>query len=165
MDYKRAILNFNFVIPGTLAGMARPGLVDPLEEDLAFLRIEGIKAILSLSETPLEKSLVLENGFSYLHVPINDFTAPKIEQVEQSIDFIDRTVNSENGSVVVHCGAGCGRTGTMLACYLVKAGETAEQAIQKVRRVRPCSIETDSQKALVYHYEEHLKHKTSAGQS
>ena len=163
MDYKRAILNFNFVIPNALAGMARPGLVDPLEEDLSFLRVEGIKAILSLSEAPLQEPLVLDSGFSYLHVPINDFTAPRIRQVEECMDFIERMLSSENGPVVIHCGAGCGRTGTMLACYLVKTGETAEHAIQQVRRMRPCSIETDSQKALVYQYEEHLKYKTSEG--
>ena len=157
MDYKKAILNFSFVIPGQVAGMARPGLNSPLVEDLAFLRHQGIRAILSVSETPLEENLVHGNGFSYLHVPIDDFTAPTLEKVEKCVDFIERMVSIEDRPVVVHCGAGCGRTGTILACYWVSGGTSADEAIQMVRSSRPCSIETESQKALIYQYEEHLK--------
>lgn len=162
MEYKRAILNFSFVIPRALAGMARPGVLDRLDEDLDFLRMEGIKAILSLSETPLDEEQVRRSGFSYFHSPVNDFTAPTIKKVEQCMAFLERMVEAENKPVAVHCGAGCGRTGTLLACYLVKRGATAERAIEDIRSKRPCSIETDGQKALVYHYEEHLKYRPSA---
>jgi atypical dual specificity phosphatase len=162
MDYKRAILNFSFVVPGALAGMAKPGLSGPLEEDLAFLRTEGIKAILSLSETPLEESILRKSGLAYLHVPVDDFTAPTIEQVETCMEFIERMLYAENRPVVVHCGVGCGRTGTMLACHFVRKGRTAEEAIEDTKAVRPCSIETDGQRALVYHYEEYLKYRPTA---
>lgn len=153
MDYRKAILNFSFVIPNTVAGMARPALA----EDLAFLGRQGIKAILSVSETPLEANLVRKHGFSYLHVPIDDFTAPTIEKVEKCVGFIERMVSIEDRPVVVHCGAGCGRTGTILACYWVSRGISADEAIEMVRSARPCSIETESQKELIYQYEEHLK--------
>jgi atypical dual specificity phosphatase len=159
MDYRRAILNFSFVAPGALAGMARPGGAGSLAEDLAFLKIEGIGAIISLSETPLKESLLCENGISYLHVPIDDFTAPTIEQVEQCMEFIDRMMLDEDRAVAIHCGAGCGRTGTMLACHFVKMGKTAEQAIDETSIARPCSIETDGQRAVVYLYEEYLKYQ------
>jgi len=162
MDYRRAILNFSFVVPGALAGMARPGSAGSLAEDLAFLKIEGIEAIISLSETPLEKSLLRENGISYLHVPIDDFTAPTIEQVEQCMEFIDRMMFKQDRAVAIHCGAGCGRTGTMLACHFVKMGKTAEQAIDETGITRPCSIETDGQRAAVYLYEEYLKYQPQA---
>lgn len=160
MDYRRAILNFSFVVPGTVAGMSRPGQVNTLAEDLAFLKFEGIGAIVSLSETALEEDLIRQKGFSYLHVPVDDFRAPTIEQVEHCVEFMEQTTLVENKAVVVHCGAGCGRTGTMLACYLVKSGKTAEEAIESVMAMRPCSIETDGQKAMVYQYEEHLKYKS-----
>jgi len=51
--------------------------------------------------------------------------------------------------VVVHCAAGQGRTGTVLACALVHRGLSAEEAIRTVRRLRPPSIDTDSQEAFV----------------
>jgi len=95
-------------------------------------------------------------------VPIDDFTAPTITQVEQCMEFIERMAHNEDRPVAIHCGAGCGRTGTMLACHFVKMGKTAEQAIDEVRNSRPCSIETDGQRALVYHYEEYLKYQPPA---
>ena len=47
--------------------------------------------------------------------------------------------------VAVHCGAGLGRTGVVLAAYLVSKGMTAQAAIARVRRLRPHSIETEDQ--------------------
>ncbi len=162
MDYKRTILNFSFVMPGTLAGMGRPGVRAPLAEDLAFMKAEGIGAILSLSEIPLDEAALRESGLMRLHVPVQDFTAPTIEQVEQCMEFIERMAYVENRAVVVHCGAGCGRTGAVLACHFVKRGKSAEEAIDSTRHIRPCSIETDGQRGLVYRYEEHLKHQPPA---
>jgi len=157
MGYREAILNFSFVIPRVLAGMARPGATDSLAKDLAFLRSEGIGAVLSLTETALDPDTLEEIGLRHLHVPVRDFTAPTIEQVELCVDFIDRMTQGEDLPVAVHCGAGCGRTGTVIACYFVKTGKTAYEAIEATRSVRPCSIETDGQRAVIYAYEEHLR--------
>jgi atypical dual specificity phosphatase len=60
---------------------------------------------------------------------------------------------SNGAAVAVHCGAGLGRTGTLVACYLVAGGLSAEDAIAKVRRLRPGSIETAEQEAAVRTFE------------
>jgi atypical dual specificity phosphatase len=162
MDYRRAILNFSFVVPRVLAGMARPGASGSLDEDLAFLKAEGIGAVLSLTEIPLETSVLDKSGLMYLHVPVDDFTAPSIEQIELCMEFIQRMTQEEKRSVATHCGAGCGRTGTILACYFVKTGKAADQAIEITRSIRPCSIETDGQRVIIYNYEEYLKYQSPA---
>ena len=55
--------------------------------------------------------------------------------------------------MAVHCIRGMGRTGTMIACYLVKAyGMTGRTAINEVRRLRPGSIETKEQEQIVESY-------------
>ena len=54
--------------------------------------------------------------------------------------------------VGVSCHAGIGRTGTTLACYLVKKGRTAEKAMQEVAIKRRAGIETDDQKQAVRDY-------------
>ena len=52
----------------------------------------------------------------------------------------------------MHCYGGCGRTGTMLALYLVHTGYSGEEALKKIRIVRPCSVETEEQEKLILNY-------------
>jgi atypical dual specificity phosphatase len=52
----------------------------------------------------------------------------------------------------VHCQAGIGRTGTMLAAYLIGTGMSAEEAIAIVRRRNPHSVESDDQRTFLEQY-------------
>ena len=73
------------------------------------------------------------------------------------IDLIEVT-NKKGQAVGIHCRMGCGRTGTMLACYLVASeGYTANNAITETRNRRPHSIETEHQEQAVHDYEKSLK--------
>lgn len=58
-----------------------------------------------------------------------------------------------NMPVAVHCMAGLGRTGTILACFLAAREMPANNAIIIIREWRPGSIETFEQEAVVYKYE------------
>ena len=68
------------------------------------------------------------------------------------IEFIDEQVVQNQRPVVVSCYAGIGRTGTVLACYLVNRGAEPADAIDEVRRLRPRSVQTPEQEAAVYEY-------------
>jgi len=144
--------NFSFVIEKCLAGMERPGSNATLEEDLEFLKVQGIRGIVSLTQTPLKHTLVANYGFKYLHLPVEDFTPPALEQVQQFIGFLEEA-ETERCPVVVHCAAGQGRTGTLLACALVHKGASAVEAITALRTLRPHSIETSAQEMMVQDYE------------
>lgn len=154
--------NFSFVIPGVLAGMERPGTFAKLRDDCEFLKNHKISAIVSLTESPLENVYIEEFGFRYLHLPVADFTAPTVEQVDVFINF-QKQAEADGLATVVHCGAGLGRTGTMLACALVTRGYAAEAAIDKLRTLRPYSIETLEQEDCVRHYADVVAKRGAGG--
>ena len=154
--------NFSFVLPGRLAGMARPGTKAPLDEDLCFLRDQGIGAVVSLTPEPLDEGLVRAHGLDYLHVPVEDFTPPGPRQVDRFAAFADKELQAGR-AVAVHCGMGFGRTGTMLACYLVHDGLDPDEAIWQVRLLRPRSIETLAQERAVHAYADYRARRGGQG--
>ena len=81
---------------------------------------------------------------------------PAFDDLVKTVDFIhDRIVNDE--PVMVHCLAGLGRTGTILACYLIKYKKmSADDAIQKVREERPGSIQSFPQEEIIFQFAKSL---------
>jgi atypical dual specificity phosphatase len=148
---------FTIIVPGRLAVMGRPGMYSPLAADLDFLREKGVGALVSLTISPLEIKELSGAQMAYLHEPIRDFTAPSIEQLERIIGFIEDHHRERGRMVLVHCGAGLGRSGTVAACFLVHSGMAAGEAIARVRELRPFSVETAEQEQAVEAYAGHLQ--------
>jgi atypical dual specificity phosphatase len=138
---------FSWIDRPHLAASARPG--EP--EELAWLRQAGIQLLLTLSEDRVRRDWVDAAGLLVMHVPIIDMTAPTQEQLEQCVSALARA-RSQGMGVVVHCTAGLGRTGTILAAYFVHQGFTPTAAIARVRELRSGSIETNEQEEAVVEY-------------
>ncbi|XP_074643024.1 dual specificity protein phosphatase 23-like [Tubulanus polymorphus] len=143
---------FSWVIEGLLAALAFPSQPEHIE----YLKDNNIKHLVSLTAERIPKV----DGFpdiNWTHIPIKDFTAPTLPQVDEFVKLLDYA-KKENEAVAVHCAAGRGRTGTMIASYLIKEyGLPAEEAITKTRSLRPGSIETKDQEKLVHTYYDHIK--------
>jgi atypical dual specificity phosphatase len=131
---------FSWIDKPRLAAMARPDGV----EELAWLRAHGIQVLLSLTEDPPRRDWINEAGLLLMHVPVVDMEPPTQEQLDLCVSTINRA-NEHGMGVGVHCGAGLGRTGVVLACWFVTQGLNAKNAIARVRRLRPGSVETDEQ--------------------
>lgn len=135
---------FSWIEKPLLAALAQPDDRAQFE----WLRRQGIELLLTLTEDPPRRDWVNDAGLMLVHVPVVDMEAPAQDQLDRCVSTIQRAHDSNLG-VAVHCTAGLGRTGTVLACYFVTKGMTAKNAIARVRRLRPKSIETDEQAEAV----------------
>ncbi|MCD6383823.1 MAG: dual specificity protein phosphatase family protein [Thermoplasmata archaeon] len=140
---------YSVVMPGILAS-SLPTTREYLEE---VRRKEGVRTIISLTEDPLPKEI--RRGFHYYHIPIEDFSVPEEGQIWEFLEAMEESL--KEGGVLVHCFGGIGRTGTMLAIYLVWKGWKPEDAIEYLRSIRSGSVFTPAQEMLVYHFAEQMR--------
>ena len=84
--------------------------------------------------------------------------------MEQAPEFV-RFVNEQRKiqrPVAVHCEAGLGRTGTMLAVYLIAQGQSAETAIRRIREVEKSAVETPRQILFLEQFAKQSRSSTKA---
>ena len=133
----------------------------------------GIGAIFNLTE-PGEHShcgsgKVLEAGFTYTPEKVmtagikyfnfswKDMTAPSLEDALPILRTAVTELERES-KIFVHCHAGLGRTGLIIACVLVARDRiTADEAIEKVRANRPRALQTTSQMSFVREFAQQVR--------
>ena len=143
--------NFSWVIKENLAGSGIPTSVAEFD----WLLKQGISSIVTMTENALPADWTRQ--IDYLHVPTPDFTAPDMDKIDSAVDFIHNQIKNKK-SVMVHCAAGLGRAGTILACYHVKYLDySGLDAINKIRKERPGSIQSKVQEIAIALYEKHVK--------
>jgi protein-tyrosine phosphatase len=149
-----------WVIPGALAGTSMPfvhpdrhetpdAALDAFRDELPSLWKEGIRSIVCLLNMRSAEAAYTAAGFSFLCLPITDGLAPSMEQFQAFMEFT-RQRHALGHGVAVHCVAGIGRTGTMLAGHLITAGMNADDAIARVRSLRPGAVETFAQMRFLH---------------
>lgn len=116
-----------------------------------FRRLDhlGIRAIVSAYSVP-EECLSRLKRYAHLKLEIPDYHAPTLSQVQEFLGFVRRQ-RAQGNPVFVHCYAGCGRTGTLLAAaelVFYQAG-SGEEAIRRVRLREPCSLDSRIQEQFI----------------
>lgn len=154
---------FRWIVPFQLAAMSTPRN----EADIVHLaRSVGIRHVVTLTkEQPLALDWfpALPNAVVNTFLAVENYEAPSLAQIDLFIKIC-----CESTGVLVHCGGGKGRAGVMVACYLVAFGfrppppsplddwvqpaMAADEAIRTLRAIRPSSIETERQEAIVAAY-------------
>ncbi|KXN81893.1 Dual specificity protein phosphatase 23 [Leucoagaricus sp. SymC.cos] len=148
---------FRWIVPFQLAIMSTPRY----EEDIDALASPhiGIRHVLTLTEeTPLPSSWFKNKPITNTFLPVSNYHPPSIEQMDIIIQLLE---DNKKMLLLVHCGGGKGRAGTVIACYLATFGfmkpsfdisypkMAASDAISTLCSIRPGSIETSQQEAFV----------------
>jgi atypical dual specificity phosphatase len=107
---------------------------------LDWLERQGVAVLINLTERPYQ-----DPRFTIYEIPVRDGGAPGEREIARFCRLVDRELDAGR-KVYAHCLAGCGRTGTMMACYLVyRFRSEPGPAIARVRELRSGSIETAAQ--------------------
>jgi atypical dual specificity phosphatase len=131
-------MEFDWIEPNVFAVSHTPSRV----EDIRSLHERGIRAIVTLTERSLTESkgitpeLFEKLDILYLHAPVVDFRAPRLDRAWGVATFIEH-MTQDRRPVLMHCDAGIGRTGTMLHFYFMSLGIPLEDTKAIVETVRP----------------------------
>ena len=146
--------NFSWILQGSLAGSMGP--TD--RRHLIYFEQRDITAVVRMEENTISSE---PWGFTELLDPVPDFQAPSIEQIDRIVNFIEQQIETWERPTVVTCAAGIGRTGTILAAYLVNTGYDPDEAIDYIRQLRPGSIQTPDQENAVREYAEFVRERNA----
>jgi len=148
---------------GRIAGTPGPAY---MEWDIPRLRKMGFSVVVSLECSRLNTFEIQDAGFEHRKICVEDFTAPTFDQIDEFVGFVEAKV-AEGKKVLVHCYAGRGRTGTMLAAYLIAKGMSAEAAVREVRERALAAygpvrgVIEPEQEEILYRYEDRLRGSTA----
>ena len=153
---------FRWVKRGALGGCPRPGIVDEVEHDIEALRSIGVTVLVTLETEHVHRDAVAAAGIQPLHFPIEDMRAPTVAAAIEHCREIEERMTA--GDVVaLHCRAGMGRTGTMVAAQLIHEGATAVDAIEQARRIESRWIESAEEVRFLELFAEALRAESREG--
>ncbi len=150
---------FTWVRDARLAASGRPSSKSQVD----WLRDNGVTAILTLTEEPLPSDWT--RGLETHHISLKDHAPLSPPQMALGADYIASAL-SDGKVVVVHCLAGKGRTGCVLAAYMMAyEGKTARQALDELRSMRGGSVEGPQERNVLEFEAEAIKRRSSRAPS
>lgn len=147
---------FRWVDPGALAGTPGPGVIRDIKEDLRALARMGITTLVTMRTTPIPGGATEQFGIDNIYFPVRDMHAPEMAPTLELCQRLERHIH-EGGVVAVHCKAGLGRTGTLLAAVLILRGLDARSAIDQVRAVEPRYIQAERQEDFLFAFADYVQ--------
>jgi predicted ATP-grasp superfamily ATP-dependent carboligase len=117
-----------------------------------FLSLNGFDSILNLRSEFDDSNAHVALSY-YLRIPIDEFTAPTVDQLRRGVDFVSNVV-SRGSKVYIHCREGVSRAPLFAAAFLISNnGYTISEAIAKIKSARFFINILDNQLDVLREYE------------
>lgn len=102
------------------------------QEALMTIRGHGIEAIVNLCAECYDlHELEKDAGFDVWYVPVHDEDVPSMEELEKTLAWMAESLKAGK-KILVHCRFGIGRTGTIVAAFLMNEGCSFKEALAKM---------------------------------
>ncbi|KAM4721344.1 dual specificity protein phosphatase CDC14A isoform 2-T2 [Rhinophrynus dorsalis] len=138
--------DFNWIVPGKFLAFSGPHPKSKIENGyplhspeayFPYFRKHNITAVIRLNKKIYDAKRFTDAGFDHYDLFFVDGSTPSDGIVRRFLNLCEST----DGAIAVHCKAGLGRTGTLIACYIMKHYKfTHSEAIAWIRICRPGSI-------------------------
>ncbi len=132
----------------------------PFGRDVEGLYREGVRAVVNTCEEYAGPIIQYErHGIEQLRIPTTDFTHPRLKDVEQAVDFVQRHVDAGD-TVYIHCKAGRARSATVAICWLMKyRGYSMDEAQAELLNKRPHINPRLTERPVVRQFAESILHR------
>lgn len=155
---------FLWLLRGQLAGTPLPGVFFEIDYDLKALQRVGVTRLISTTTKPVDTEQLNEYGISGKAFPIKDMGVPELDEAIDICRYIEEKINA--GEVVaVHCRAGLGRTGTILALYQIWKNNDALDALETVRNIEPRWVQSEQQVQFLDEFSQYIADNSASNES
>lgn len=148
------------VLDGMLAICAAPGWRGNYQADLDDIHVwrPGLVASMTTEAEQVEfgaphlGSDIQSLGSRWFHLPVwrDTVPGPDTRALWPAASAQMRQALSGGGRVLMHCRRGCESSGMMALRLMIECGEAPEQALARLRALRPCAVHTGAQLQWAY---------------
>ena len=104
--------------------------------DIFVIQKLNVKCVIDMrSESIFDQSLFESIGIKYFNIPVDNFFAPELEQIDTAIEYIKSNISDEN-NILIHCKEGVGRSSLIIIAYLVTTGLDLFESMEVVKSHR-----------------------------